>query len=56
MHTLYTDGNCARKWRDIATLGKRQLDEEVHRAMEYKYNKSLSRPDETVYKYWEAAW
>ena len=56
MHTLYTDGHCARMWRDVHSLGKDFLDKEVHRALEYKFQMTVPHPLETVYQYWEGAW
>ena len=55
MQTAYTSGQCSRMWRDVQSLGKDFLDKEVHRALRYKFNRTVPRPLKTVYKYWEGA-
>ena len=56
MHTMYNDGECARRWRDIAKLRKHFLDTEVHRAMEKKFESKIPKPLHTAYQFWASAW
>ncbi|XP_032219406.2 uncharacterized protein LOC116602233 [Nematostella vectensis] len=56
LHTLYSDGECARQWADIAKLQKHFLDTEVHRALEAKFNTTIPKPRDSAYHYWDSAW
>ena len=58
LHLAYKDGECGEKWGSILTsVSKSLVDQEVHRAIEYKFNMTVPKPLETVYKYWnEGAW
>lgn len=53
----YKDGECGEKWGEILKLPKTIADEEIHRALEYKFNRKIPKPLGTVYHYWdEGAW
>ncbi|CAH3038248.1 unnamed protein product, partial [Porites lobata] len=58
LHLAYKDGECGEKWGSILnSVSKSLVDQEVHRAIEYKFNMTVPKPLETVYKYWnEGAW
>lgn len=57
LHVSYNDGECGDKWGDILKLPKAIMDQEIHRALEYKFNRTIPKPLSTVYQYWnEGAW
>ena len=57
LHVSYTDGVCGEKWGEILKLPKQVMDKEIHRALEYKFNRKIPQPLSTVYQYWnEGAW
>jgi len=56
LHTIYTDSQCARRWKDIAQLDKDYIDIEVHRALEAKYGIKIPKPIDTEYQYWDPSW
>ncbi|PFX27799.1 Achacin [Stylophora pistillata] len=57
LHVAYKDGVCGEKWGEILKLPKDVMDQEIHRALEYKFNRKIPKPLSTVYQYWnEGAW
>lgn len=57
LHVSYKDGVCGEKWGEILKLPKSVMDQEIHRALEYKFNRKIPLPLSTVYQYWnEGAW
>ncbi|XP_078374120.1 achacin-like isoform X3 [Oculina patagonica] len=57
LHVSYKDGLCGEKWGEILKLPKSVMDQEIHRALEYKFNRNIPQPLSTVYQYWnEGAW
>lgn len=56
MHTVYTDGICAKRWKEIADLKVDYIDNEIHRALEEKYGINIPKPIATIYQYWDSAW
>ena len=57
LHVAYKDGSCGEKWGDVLKLPKAMVDDEIHRALEYKFKRTIPRPISTVYQYWnEGAW
>lgn len=57
LHVSYKDGPCGEKWGEILKLPKHIMDKEIHRALEYKFNRKIPQPLSTVYQYWnEGAW
>lgn len=56
LHTIYIDGDCARRWKQIYDLKTDYIDVEVHRAMEAKYGVKIPKPIATEYQYWDPAW
>lgn len=57
LHTMYMDGACSRRWRDILRISKSYVDRELKRALEYKFGRPIPDPLDTVYQYWdEGAW
>ena len=57
LHVAYTDGVCGEKLGEILKLPKDVMDREIHRALEYKFNRKIPKPLSTVYQYWnEGAW
>ena len=57
LHVAYTDGVCGEKWGEILKSPKDVMDREIHRALEYKFNRKIPKPLSTVYQYWnEGAW
>ncbi|KXJ06342.1 hypothetical protein AC249_AIPGENE5263 [Exaiptasia diaphana] len=56
LHTMYADGACSRRWRDISNLKKNFLNAEVHRALETKFGTKIPAPLDTAYQYWDSAW
>lgn len=56
MHTMYNDGACAERWKDISLLKNDYIDEEVHRALEAKFETKIPKPIKTEYQYWDSAW
>ena len=58
LHLSYKDGECARKWGVILnSVPKEMVDQEIHRALEYKFNMTVPKPLDTIYQYWnEGGW
>ncbi|XP_068753462.1 LOW QUALITY PROTEIN: flavin-dependent L-tryptophan oxidase VioA-like [Montipora capricornis] len=57
LHVSYNDGVCGEKWGEILKLPKTVVDQEIHRALEYKFQTKIPTPLSTVYQYWnEGAW
>ena len=57
LHVAYKDGSCGEKWGDVLKLPKAMVDDEIHRALEYKFKRTIPGPISTVYQYWdEGAW
>ena len=59
LHISYNDGACGEKWGEILKLPKAIVDQEIHRALEYKFQsfKPIPKPLSTIYQYWsEGAW
>lgn len=57
LHVAYKDGPCGDKWGAVLKLPKAMVDDEIHRALEYKFKRTIPRPISTVYQYWdEGAW
>jgi len=57
LHVSYNDGECGEKWGELLKLPKATVDREIHRALEYKFKRTIPQPLSTVYQYWdEGAW
>ena len=53
LHTIANNGGCSDKWGNILKVGKDAVDREMKRALEYKFQRLIPEPLDTVYKYWE---
>ena len=50
LHVAYKDGVCGEKWGEIVKLPKDVMDQEIHRVLEYKFNRKIPKPPRTVYQ------
>lgn len=53
LHTIANNGGCSDKWGNILKVGKDAVDREMKRALEYKFQRLIPEPLDTVYKYWK---
>ena len=54
LHTVANNGECGDMWGNILKVSKDAVDREIKRALEYKFQRTISvEPLDTVYKYWE---
>jgi len=56
LHTIYTEGACAERWKQIMELKGNFMDFETHKALEAMYGVEIPKPIDTVYQYWDSAW
>ena len=54
LHTIANSGGCSDKWGEILKLSAKEVDEELKRALKYKFQREdVPDPLETKYKYWD---
>ena len=58
LHLAFSDGDCGAKWGEIVSSApKEMVVQELHRALEYKFDMEIPKPLDMIYKYWdEGAW